>query len=141
MSKLDAFKLRATQHGQSVTIYPFSANPSGNYVDPNSGYPDPEDPDYPGTVPGTTYGTAVAALGFVQPGRVGNQTGGQRYVKTAAGEDVPVDLVVYLAGDQAVTVRDKLVIDGVNYEVLQIQDFKDSATVVVREVALKRMVP
>ena len=140
MSKLDAFKVRAAQHGQSVTIYPFSANPTGAFVDSNSGYPDPESASYPATVPGTTYGTAVAALGFVQPGGAGNQAG-QRYVKTAAGEDVPVDLVVYLAGDQAVTVRDKLVIDGVNYEVLQIQDFKDSATVVVREVALKRMVP
>ena len=140
MSKLDAFKLRAAQHGQSVTIHPFSANPSGNYVDPNSGYPDPEDTDYPATVPGTTYGTAVAALGFVQPGGAGNQAG-QRYVKTAAGEELPVDLVVYLAGDQAVTVRDKLVIDSVNYEVLQIQDSKDSATVVVREVALQKMVP
>jgi len=140
VNKLELFKLRASQHGQSITLYSFLANPSGTYVDANSGYPDPESPTYPATVPGVSYATTpLTVLGFVQPPTAGTVQG-QRYHKTVAGEDIEIDLVAYLPGDQAVTVRDKLVVSAVNYAVVQIKDFSDGATMVMRECWLRKMV-
>ena len=137
MSKLDQFKARAASKGQSVTLYPFSANPSGDYIDTDSGYPDPEDADYPETVPEVTYDTAVTVTGFVQPPTAGER--GTRYIKTKHGEEIPVDLVFFCPGDQAVTVRDKIVYGGTNYEVRQIQEFRERSTVVFKEVLLEKM--
>jgi len=140
VNKLELFKLRASQHGQSMTLYPFSAHPSGTYVDSDSGYPDPESASYPAAVPSDAYGTAVTVLGFVQP-PTGGRTQGQRYVKTVEGEEVAVELVAFLPGDQAVTVRDKLTIGGVDYAVLQIGDSQDGSAIIVRECALRKVVP
>lgn len=137
MGKLEQFKSRAAAHGQTITLYPFLANPAGTFVDVPSGYPDPESGTYPATVPAVTYGTAVSLMGFVQA--IPMAEGGESYVKTAQGENVPVDMLAYMPGDQAVTVRDKLVIDGVSYEVLQIREFKDGATVVMKRVELQKI--
>lgn len=138
MGKLEQFKAHCAQHGQSITLYPFVANPSGTYLDTPSGYPDPESGGYPGAVPSVTYNTAVSLKGFVQP-MVLKEQGGTMYVKGQHGEDVRIDLYAYIPGDQAVTVRDKLVIGGVNYEVMFIREWADGATVVFRRLDLEKM--
>lgn len=138
MGKLELFKARCAAHGQGITLYPFVANPSGTYVDTPSGYPDPESGTYPGTVPSVTYGTAVSLKAFVQPFRWKDQ-GGQAYVKNQHGEDVPIDLQAFVPGDQAVTVRDKVVWSGTNYEVLRIRDWLDGAVVVYKLVEMQKM--
>jgi hypothetical protein len=139
MGKLEQFKLRARAHGQDITIYAFAANPSGDSLDPYSGEPDPEDADYPGTVPAVTEATAVTVTGFVQVPRSGEK--GTRYARSVQGEEVPVDLVAFVPGDQAITVRDRIVYEGVNYSVMQIGDFRDGSTVVFRECLLRKATP
>ena len=136
MGKLEQFKLRASEHGQSVVIYPFSAYPAGTYVDANSGYPDPESATYPGTVPGTTYATAVTLQAFVQMG-----TQGKTYKKQPQGEELPIDAMAYVPGDQVVTVRDKVVIGGENYEVMRIAEHQDGSTMIVKDCYLRKMTP
>ena len=138
MNKLDQFRARCAQHGQNITLYPFVANPSGTYVDTPSGYPDPESATYPGTVPSVTYNAAVSLKAFVQPPQWKDETG-EDYAKRVHGEDLPVFLRVYVPGDQAVTVRDKLVIDGTNYEVMSIQEWSDGAVVVHKVLELQKM--
>ena len=138
MGKLEQFKARAAAHGQDITLYPFAVNPAGTYLDTPSGYPDPESESYPGTIPTVAYGPAVSLKAFVQP-PARTREGGEAYVKGAHGEDVAIDLVAYMPGDQAVTVRDKLVIGGASYEVMRIREYADGATVVMKMVELERM--
>ena len=139
MGKLEQFKLRASQHGQDITVYPFSANPSGDSLDPYSGEPDPEDADYPATVPETSVGTAVTVKGFAQPPSSGER--GTRYVLSEHGEELPIDLVAYVPGDQAVTVRDTIVVSGTTYDVKRVMDYQDGSTVVFRECLLRKRTP
>ena len=141
MSKLALFKARLALRGQSIALYPFSAHPGagGDALDPYSGHPDPEDPDYPGTVPATTYGAAVETKAFVQPPAIGEK--GLRFKFGKHGEEREMDMVMYIAGDQTVTVRDKLVHNSTDYEVLQIQDWWDGDTLVFIKVYVERMVP
>ncbi len=138
MGKPERFKARCTAHGQLITICPFSANPTGTYLDTPSGYPDPESGTYPGTVPTVTYGTGVAVYAFVQPSRWKDE-GGQMYAKNQHGEEIAIDLIAHVPGDQSVTVRDKVVYLGVSYEVKQIRDWGDGSTIVYRQVELQKM--
>lgn len=139
MDKLARFKARAATHGQSVTLYPFSANPSGTYVNAQSGYADPEDASYPATVPAVSYGTAVTVTGFMQTRR-SDMVGGESYQKITHGEDIDYDLLFYAPGDQAVTTRDKVSWDGAEHTVQRVVDFADGATVVLRAWYLKKKV-
>jgi len=135
VNKLAMFKARAIKHGQRITVYPFVANPSGSYVDGDSGYPDPEDGAYPDTVPEATYGTAVEVIGFVQSPSEG--PAGEAYMRTVHGEQFPIDLIAYLPGDTALTVRDRIIIDNVAYDVLRIEEQKDASTVVIKKCFLR----
>lgn len=139
MSKLEQFKLRAERYGQTITIYPFVAHPSGDYVDPNSGYPDPEDPDYPASAPADSYGTAVAVKGFVQTTRW--KDSGQWYVKQYQGEDEPTNWVAYLPGDTVVTMRSLLVVGADTYEVMRINENRENDAIVVHECFLRKKTP
>ncbi len=139
MGKLERFKARAAAHGQSVTLYPFLANPSGTYVNAASGYPDPESATYPATVPTVTYNTAVTVTGFMQTRR-SDVFGGESYQKITHGEDIDYDLLFYAPGDQAVTTRDKVSWDGAEHTVQRTVDFMDGAVVVMRTWYLKKKV-
>ena len=113
MTKLEIFKVRAAQNGQSITIYAWASDPSGDYIDSASGYPDPEDDDYPETLPAPTYADAVTVSGFVQPATT--REGGEVYVKTSWGDEVLIALRAFVPGDQDVGEKDKIVVSGVNY--------------------------
>lgn len=138
MSKLDRFKARAARWGQSITVYAWQSDPSGDFVDDASGYPDPESGDYPVTVPEPTYADGVTVKGFVQPATT--REGGEVFVKTSWGEEVQVALRAFVPGDQDVGEKDKVTVSGVNYWAARIQVFQDGAEVVHREVALVQMV-
>jgi len=139
MDKLARFKARAAAHGQSVTLYPFLANPSGTYVNAQSGYADPESAAYPATVPTVTYNTAVTVTGFMQVRR-SDVEGGTEYRKVPHGEDIDYDRKFYAPGDQAVTTRDKVTYDGVDYNVARVTDWDDGTTEVVKVWYLKKKV-
>ncbi|MBN1610367.1 MAG: hypothetical protein JW940_27310 [Polyangiaceae bacterium] len=139
MSKLDEFKKRAAAHGQDVTIHGFVSAPAGDYVDPYSGHPDPDDPDYPAAIPEPTYATAVTVKGFVQPARA--QDGGERFVVASWGEEVKVAKVAYVPGDQAVGHRDKIITGGTTYWVAGLGEHDDQDATVMRRVDLTESVP
>ena len=136
MGKLARFQKRLRQAGQSVTLYPYSADPSGDYVDPWSGWSDPEDPDYPDTVPDTTYGDAQSIKAFVQP--LTTQDGGTVFARNVHGQDEPVQRVAHVAGDQAVTLRDKIVYDSLAHSIVRIEVFRDGDTAVLKAVYLRQ---
>jgi hypothetical protein len=142
MTKLAQFKLRAAAHGQALTVYPFAAWPAGTYVDSVWTHPDPDHANYPASptaIPGPTYGTAVVVNGFVQPAR--QEEKGEVYVEAVWGEEVKVALVAYIPGDQAVTLRDKIVVGGVSYWVARLGEHKDKATRVLWRAELTESVP
>ena len=134
MSKLDRFKARAARWGQSITIHAWLSDPSGDYTDDPSGYPDPESDDYPDTVPEETYEDPVTVKGFVQPATT--KDGGEQYVKTSWGEELQIGLRAFVPGDQDVAEKDKVVVASVEYWAARIQGFQDGDEVVYREVTL-----
>ena len=121
MGKLEQFKARAAAHGQTVTLYPFVAHPSGTYLDTPSGYPDPESGAYPAAVPAVTYGPAVSVTGFWQP-PWSMVHGGHMYRHAAPGESVDEEWLFFAPGDQAVSVHDQVEFGGIRYEVNRITD-------------------
>lgn len=124
MTKAASFKRRVQTYGQDVTITPFTANAAGTYLDPASGWPDPESATYPATLPAPTYGTAVTVKGMVQPAN------GERFIETPDGQRIQIALHVYLAGDTVITHRDKVTVNGTVYRIGNIQPWKDGATMV-----------
>ena len=139
MSKQTQFAARAQAHGQQITIHPFSAWPSGDYLDSSSGLPDPEHKEYPATIPEPTYQDAVTVYAFVQP--LTTQEGGEVYVRAPWGEEVRVALRAYVPGSQAVAHRDKIVYNSTNYWVAKVEEWKSGGVVVFREVHLTESVP
>jgi hypothetical protein len=140
VSKLTQFKARAAAHGQAITVYPFSAFPSGSYVDTWSSEPDPGSASYPSTQPSITYGTAVTVNGFFQPPS-GTEAKEEVMITAPWGDQVKVAARAYLPGDQAVQHRDKIVVGGVNYWVAGIAPWKDSTVTVINELQLVQSVP
>lgn len=138
MTKLDSFKARADQHGQSITIYPFSAYPSGTYVDTYAGEPDPDSLTYPASQPSITYGTPATVKGFFQPQMTKKK---DEFVKAPWGEEVRIDARAMVPGDSAVTHRDKFVVGAATMYVVQIAPWQDGALTVYTEVALTESVP
>ena len=114
LGHLERFKLRCSQVGRTITLYPFSAHATGAYVDAWSGHPDPDSASYPtGSQPGPTYGTGVTLSAMVQP--LGTQDGGEQFIVLPSGERKAIDLVTYIPGDQAVTSEDKITVGSNTY--------------------------
>jgi hypothetical protein len=136
--KLDQFKVHASNHGQTVTLSPWSAWPSGAYSDPWSGEPDPDNVGYPATQPETTYGTSVSVVGFFQHWRANQE---KRYVRTPWGEETEIMAIFFCPGDQTIAVRDKVVFGSETYWVTQLQEWRDGADLVHVEAILVQSVP
>lgn len=117
-TKLDLFKQRCLDHGQEITIAPWSAWPTGSYVDDYGGGPDPDNVNYPATQPSPAYGTSVTLDAFVQPVPTGKEI-----LRAPWGEDVQARYTVYIPGDQAITVRDKITVSSVDYWIARIEDW------------------
>lgn len=140
MSKADEFESLVDQHGQTVTLYSFTAYASGAYVDSNWNAPDPESTSYPasGDAPGASYSAAQSVKAFVQPATMGKK--GEKLVQTPWGEEVKVDLRAYFPTSVTVAHRDKVTHNGTDYWVAGIGEWYDGGTLVYRKVALTELV-
>jgi len=143
MSKLQKFKRRAARRGQTVSLYAFSAWPTGDYVDTWSGEPDPDDVDYPATVPEPTYETAVSVTGFFQPAtaQIAGASPRDQPVRAPWGEEVQQAAIFYCPGDQEVSEKDKVVYGSDIYYVYSLSPRYDGSILVHTEVYLTESVP
>jgi len=130
VDKLARFKARAAAHGQTVSLYRYQAHPAGAGVNAQSGYPDPEDPAYPATVPTVTYAAPVTVTGFMQARRSIVHGGAAEYRNDEHGPADRRDMVFFAPGDQAVGLLDKVVWNGQEYVVDMVVPWADGAQVV-----------
>lgn len=135
MSRQSQFKARCQKIGKDVAISPFSAWPSGTYVDTWANEPDPQSGTYPATRPTPTYGTAVTVKAVVQPAPK------DEYFRKPGGEEVAVNLVAFVPGDQSVGELDKFVIDSSEYWVAGFAEWKIGTETVYWRVQLVDAIP
>lgn len=138
MSKQDSFKIRAAEHGQTVTLYPFLAWPTGVYVDTYSGEPDPDHASYPATRPSPSYDTAVTLKAFFQPR---STTKEEQYIRAVWGEEVRIDARLMVPGDQVVNHLDKVVFGSGTYYVAELAPWPEAGETVYTEAILTESAP
>lgn len=136
--KLDRFKARAAQIGQTVTLSPWVGWPTGGYTDPYSGEPDPDHASYPSSQPEPTYDTDVSVTGVFQHWRANQE---KRYVRTPWGEEVEIMAIFFCPGDQTIAVKDKIVFSSETYWVTRLQEWREGNDLVHVEAMLVQSVP
>lgn len=140
---LAQFKSRTAKGGQVIDLSRFSNLPGGEYVDSLGGGPDPDSESYPASRPQTTYDEPVTLSAFVQPGwsRTGGKDGAEKKVTAVWGDEVVVNWVVYVAGDQTIESRDKMTYLGEDFYVAAINLYSIDTTIVYKQAFLTRSIP
>lgn len=138
MGKLAGFKARAEKHGQTVQFYAFESWPSGDHVNTYTGEPDPEDEDYPASVPEPTYADVVSLDCFFQPVAA---TKRDEYVAAPWGEEVRVTARLMVPGDQTMPMLSKVVYGSLTYYVVAVAPWSDGSETIYKDVSLTEKVP